>query len=198
MLLLSYSQFALYQHCNAFKKHHRKVFGTQAFGCKSEKWKCRPISMPLNVRGQWNLIHSLSPSLCVCLCVCVLLVYRTHGTLLVGDAWGRVFSWTCEGWKRSTKHRSQPTHHSVGTVAQISFTPAAVHPPSPQHTHTPQLTSQTRTRRADFKRWHILSWTLRCSGSNQKQDTAYLRNERCCKFFFFSVWATLQISFTVE
>lgn len=22
--------------------------------------------------------------------------FRTHGTLLVGDAWGRVYSWSCE------------------------------------------------------------------------------------------------------
>ncbi|KAI4877629.1 hypothetical protein NFI96_022988 [Prochilodus magdalenae] len=29
--------------------------------------------------------------------VSALAISRTHGTLLVGDAWGRVFSWTCEG-----------------------------------------------------------------------------------------------------
>ncbi|XP_049337281.1 WD repeat- and FYVE domain-containing protein 4 isoform X1 [Astyanax mexicanus] len=29
--------------------------------------------------------------------VTALAISRTHGTLLVGDAWGRVFSWTCEG-----------------------------------------------------------------------------------------------------
>ncbi|XP_066534651.1 WD repeat- and FYVE domain-containing protein 4 [Hoplias malabaricus] len=29
--------------------------------------------------------------------VSALAISRTHGSLLVGDAWGRVFSWTCEG-----------------------------------------------------------------------------------------------------
>ncbi|KAI1894298.1 hypothetical protein AGOR_G00114380 [Albula goreensis] len=29
--------------------------------------------------------------------VTALAISRTHGSLLVGDAWGRVFSWTCEG-----------------------------------------------------------------------------------------------------